>query len=306
MATKKTKQTKTDRELSAALKSARQKVYRLKKAGASAEELARIDPRRSLYGDMKRDGRLTNGAQKRAYIKQLREFASRDNRYIVTLDGSVIESADVARYTSAERKANDAKRAVQKRMRKLGGPTPKIYNSSFPEGVPVKDLSSAQIRVNYYRDYATSRHRAPFSSREAFERAIKAQNAAYDEAVYYDQRLQNFRMSLINRLHENFQDELAEAIRSMSDAQFEFATVYTDINEMSLTLHYKSKMLDEGRAINEDVFDNSRRGIESAIRIAKQHGPKGKSNALESYSLEGYTPKSQRPDMPRRPRRARR
>lgn len=92
----KRKRTALDIEISKAQKNARNKLYRLRRRGAT--NTAEISPIESTAG--------MNGAQKAAYLRRLKRFNARSNSYVVQENNVAITRKTLEEYRKAESEAN--------------------------------------------------------------------------------------------------------------------------------------------------------------------------------------------------------
>ena len=92
----KRKRTELDKEISKAQKNARNKLYRLRRRGAT--NTAELSPIESTAG--------MNGAQKAAYLRRLKRFNERSNSYVVQENNVAIPRKTLEEYRKAESEAN--------------------------------------------------------------------------------------------------------------------------------------------------------------------------------------------------------
>lgn len=92
----KKKRTALDIEISKAQKNARNKLYRLRRRGAT--NTAELSPIESTAG--------MNGAQKAAYLRRLKRFNERSNSYVVQENNVAIPRKTLEEYRAAESEAN--------------------------------------------------------------------------------------------------------------------------------------------------------------------------------------------------------
>lgn len=92
----KKKRTALDKEISKAQKNARNKLYRLRRRGAT--NTVELSPIESTAG--------MNGAQKAAYLRRLKRFNERSNSYVVQENNVAIPRKTLEEYRKAESEAN--------------------------------------------------------------------------------------------------------------------------------------------------------------------------------------------------------
>lgn len=285
--------TKADKEISRLLHNVRNKVYRLRKAGASEEQIAAVDPRLSDYGMSHKLGGLTNGSQKAAYMRQLQNFVSRDNSLKVAKNGDIIPANEVKAYKAAEREANKAKKQAGKHILRVGGKNPEFYMA----GGTHEDINSwnANIRLwEVYKQVYPVHHTEPFGSRKAALEAIEAQKQAVVNARNWDKRLINYRASIINRLYENGNFDLMKRVQGLSNEQFEYMALYTNLNEVQSFLFYVSDIVGNDLVFVEGIQTNMFTELEDLLNYIPQKIAPGGKNSLRSKSLKNYKTKYER------------
>lgn len=142
---KRRKRTALDKEISKAQRNTRNKLYRLRKRGAT--NTAELSPIESTEG--------MNGSQKAAYLRKLKRFNERSNSYVVQQNNVAIPKRTLEEFRAAEAKANmarldfrnkviqarekGAKRAIE-RMQKAADAERKRIDAASRTGKPYKPL----------------------------------------------------------------------------------------------------------------------------------------------------------------------
>lgn len=260
------KRTDLDKAISKALHNTRNKVYRLKKRGASDEELRYIDPRRndwraaragiggseSLYEGY-RKGTLS-GKQKYEFLQQLQEFNNRENSYTVTDDGGFISSTVLRRYFQTQESVNDLRKATLDKI--LLNSDGKSYGQYYQYGVNpvnVADMDEWDFKNRVARDLAPVNRTNPFSNAARLVRGINTLRSSMGSMRKVEQRNKQWHKVAVNKLKDNGQTALAEKVAAMSDWEFLRMTVLTDFNMQMGNFQYVAYWTNEGHQEPRDL-----------------------------------------------------
>ncbi len=259
------KRTKLDKEISRALKNTRNKVYRLKQAGASEDILRRYDPRTNgsdtqQYYAMFREGNLT-GSQKRAFLRRLKEFNSTrvDARALVG-EENYLPPTMVRRFNALQREVNRAANLQRQNIVKSAGGEKKAlyYNESYPQGRKLSEADEFDKR-NIWRELYDIHRKTGFANKKILKRAIKSLETRLADLEGFNERLANWKQVVENKLRANNEIAKADAIRDMTLEQFRQMCVLTDFNaqmelfqyptnEPASTDEYKQALIENERA----------------------------------------------------------
>lgn len=285
------KRTTLDKEISRALKNTRNKVYRLKQAGASDDVLRRYDPRTNgsdtqQYYAMFRQGNLT-GSQKRAFLRRLKEFNSTrvDARKLVG-EENYLPPTMVRRFNALQREVNRAANMHRQNVIKSAGGEKKAvyYNESYPQGRKLSEADAFDHR-QIWRELNEIHRQTRFPNKKILKRAITSLETRLSDLEGFDERLANWKQVAENKLRANNENAMADAIRDMSLEQFRQMSVLTDFNvqmeayqypknEPASTDEYKQALIENERArrrgqleVPDDMVDYARGAIGRYIGI---------------------------------------
>ena len=285
------KRTKLDKEISRALKNTRNKVYRLKQAGASDDILRRYDPRTNgsdtqQYYVMYRQGNI-NGSQKRAFLRRLKEFnATRVDARKLVGEENYLPPTMVRRFNALQREVNRAANLQRQNIIKSAGGEKKAvyYNESYPQGRKLSEADAFDAR-NIWRELYDIHRQTGFANKKILKRAIKSLETRLSDLEGFDERMSNWKQVAENKLRANNEIAKADAIRDMSLEQFRQMCVLTDFNaqmevyqypktEPASTDEYKQALIENERArrrgqleVPDDMVDYAREAIGRYIGI---------------------------------------
>lgn len=285
------RRTKLDKEISRALKNTRNKVYRLKQAGASDDILRRYDPRTNgsdtqQYYAMFREGNLT-GSQKRAFLRRLKEFnATRVDARKLVGEENYLPPTMVRRFNALQREVNRAASLQRQNIIKSAGGEKKAmyYNESHPHGRKLSEADAFDQR-HIWRELNDIHRQTGFANKKILKRAIKSLETRLSDLEGFDERLANWKQVAENKLRANNEIAKADAIRDMTLEQFRQMSVLTDFNaqmeafqyptsEPASTDEYKQALIENERArrrgqleVPEDVVKYARSAIDRYIGI---------------------------------------
>jgi hypothetical protein len=285
------KRTALDKEISRALKNTRNKVYRMRQAGASDDVLRRYDPRTNgsdtqQYYALFRQGNLT-GSQKRAFLRRLKEFnATRVNARALVGEENYLPPSMVRRFNALQREVNRAANLHRQNIVKSAGGEKKAvyYNESYPQGRKLSEADEFDAR-HIWRELHDIHRQTRFPNKKILKRAITSLEVRLADLEGFDERLANWKQVAENKLRANNEIAKADAIRDMSVEQFRQMSVLTDfnaqmevlqypVNEPASTDEYKQALIENERARRrgqleapEDVVKYARGAIDRYISI---------------------------------------
>lgn len=279
----------TKKELSRLQKNARNKLYRMRKKGITNAQLNQMAvPVKSWKVVQNMSVREQN-----AYVRQLREFNSRENRieiqgkslnYVLQRNSNIAlpyEKIFEYRIAEAERniiraerrarlesilenvelnKPDDVVAAVESITKNL---PEKITREDFGRGGAENLVAQVEPRNN------------PFKSLEQLENAIKAYNRSVKNAPKTDEALtkQNggYIESITNRLSDEgyLTEELVNILDNLTDDQIYYLYHYTDFDSLTSVYRY-TRDYDEGHSgVAEATKGNNFDSIWSMLNIVK-------------------------------------
>lgn len=244
-----------DAELSRLQKNARNKLYRLRKRGASNAVIgAMAVPVRSA-----REVAAMTPVQKRSYASQLKAFNARENAYEflgsrgeehILQKGSskAVPAAELWDYRIREAEANIFKRDVRKQLESvrsqyLGSITDV---SEYEEALAAEAWRSSDAsRFSVLADIVRN---VPFESMGALERAVEraAGVPEHFSGVRNRERYMNWRESIVNRLRENDNEEAARIVSELTPEQLDYLHYYTDFSELTQQFYYEADLTSKG------------------------------------------------------------
>lgn len=273
------KRTDLDKTISRLQKNARNKIYRLRKAGASAEELEAIDPRRSTRG--------MNGSQKAAYARRLERFNARSNGYVMSEDyfgnKALIPRPLIDAYRAAERETNKVIRKVKERAIRMYG-SRDFFSSGDTQGKPKEEwdrIYGPMRQSSYNAGYLEEVHREyGFGSVEAVKRAIAGVKGKIDKLRKVDNNLTNYKRYIVNKMEsEGAAPEAVRAVKSLTKSQLQYLYFNSDFSDVVSVYQYE-EYYEQGYLRSQQVIDISDRQILDMVKTAKRNVPRGPFSAL--------------------------
>lgn len=259
----KRKRSNLDEAIGKALHGTRNKVYRLKKKGASASELAAIDPRKTDWTSSRggahgsatlyeryRKGEL-NAREKGELLRQLKDFNERENKYASTGGGRFISSKAQERFGAMAEGVNKTRKRTLDKIIKGGA----YYQFGAP-GVDVAGMSEWDFEHYVSRNLSPLKRTEPFTSSKQIARAMQTLLGATSSMGRALKKSESWRRAARNMLIDNNQRELAEAIGRMSAKEFLEMTTLTDFNVCMTDFPYQDYFSVQGHS--------RERGLEAA------------------------------------------
>lgn len=241
----KRKRSNLDEAIGKALHGTRNKVYRLKKKGASASELAAIDPRKTDWQSSRggapgsatlyeryRKGEL-NAREKGELLRQLKDFNERENKYASTGGGRFISSKAQNRFGAMVEGVNKTRKRTLDNIVKGGA----YYQFGAP-GVDVTTMSEWDFEHYVSRNLSPLKRTEPFTSSKKIARATKTLLGATSSMSRTLEKSERWRKVAMNKLIDNNQRDLADAIGRMTAKEFLEMITLTDFNVQMSDFQY--------------------------------------------------------------------
>ena len=275
----KKKRTDLDKTISRLQKNARNKIYRLRRAGASDEDIAAIDPRRSTKG--------MNGSSKAAYARALARFNARDNAYTVSEDyfgnRGLIPKGLIKRYREVEASVNKTIRQVQDRAIKLYGGKPYI-SSTDVEGKTKEEwerVYGPMRQSAYNAGYLEEVHRQyGFGSVRAVQNAIESVKKKITKIRQIDNNLSNYKKYIVNRMTSDGADpRTIRAVKSLTKSQLQYLYFNSDFSTIVQTYQYEEYYA-QGYLRSQQIIELTDNQVYDMVRAAKRVVPRGRFTPL--------------------------
>ena len=251
----KRKRSNLDEAIGKALHGTRNKVYRLKKKGASASEIAAIDPRKTDWQSSRggapgsatlyeryRKGELS-AREKGEFLRQLKDFNERENNYASTGGGRFISSKAQERFGAMVEGVNKTRKRTLDNIIKSGA----YYQFGAP-GVDVASMSEWDFEHYVSRNLSPLKRTEPFTSSKQLARAMRTLLGATSSMSGALKKSESWRRAARNMLVDNDQRELAEAIERMSAEEFLEMTTLTDFNVRMTDFPYQDYFTVQGHS----------------------------------------------------------
>lgn len=283
----KRKRSNLDEAIGKALHGTRNKVYRLRKKGASASEVAAIDPRKNdwqtsrggapgsatLY-ERYRKGEL-NTREKGELLRQLKDFNERENKYTSTGGGRFISSKAQERFSAMVEGVNKTRKRTLDNIIKSG--------SYYQFGAPAVDVASmSEWDFEHYvsRNLSPLKRTEPFTSSKQIASAMQTLLGATTSMSGALKKSESWRRSARNMLIDNNQRELAEAVERMSAKEFLEMITLTDFNVRMTDFPYQDYFTVQGhsreRGLAAAQNESSRYMIGLVERFSQNNAAKDK------------------------------
>lgn len=251
----KSKRSNLDEAIGKALHGTRNKVYRLKKKGASASELAAIDPRKTDWQSSRggapgsatlyeryRKGEL-NTREKGELLRQLKDFNRRENKYTSTGGGRFISSKAQERFGAMVEGVNKTRKRTLDNIVKGGA----YYQFGAP-GVDVATMSEWDFNHYVSRNLSPLKRTEPFTSSKQIARAMQTLLGATSSMSRALKKSESWRRAARNMLIDSNQRELADAIGRMSAKEFLEMITLTDFNVRMTDFPYQDYFTVQGHS----------------------------------------------------------
>lgn len=284
----KRKRSNLDEAIGKALHGTRNKVYRLKKKGATESEIAAIDPRKADWQSSRggapgsatlyeryRKGEL-NAREKGEFLRQLKDFNERENRYTSTGGGHFISSKAQERFGAAVEGVNKTRKRTLDNIVKGG-----VYYQFGAPGVDVGSMSEWDFAHYVSRNLSPLKRTEAFTSSKQIARAMQTLLDATSSMSRALKKSESWRRAARNMLVDNNQRELAEAIGRMSAKEFLEMTTLTDFNVRMTDFPYQDYFTEQGhsreRGLEAAQDESSRYMIGLVDRFSHNNAAKDKN-----------------------------
>lgn len=282
----KRKPSNLDKAISKALHGTRNKVYRLRKKGASDSELRYIDPRKTdwqvsrngepgsstLYARYRKGELDTKG--KYELLRQLKDFNERENAYAVTDNGRYISSKAQERFGRLLEGVNKSRKAtLDKIIKGDTGNQRGVYYQFGAEGVDVSTMDEWDYKHYVSRDLSPIVRSEPFNSSRALSNAmntVKNSTATMKKAL---KKSEHWRKAARNMLVDNGQRELADSIKLMTPKEFLRMITLTDFNARMTDFPYKDFFTREGHSKERGLAAAQEEGSQYMRGLVKTFAP---------------------------------
>lgn len=275
----KRKRSNLDEAIGKALHGTRNKVYRLKKKGASASELAAIDPRKTDWTSSRggapgsatlyeryRKGELS-AREKGELLRQLKDFNARGNAYEPTGGGRFISSKAQERFGAMVEGVNKTRKRTLDNIIKGGA----YYQFGAP-GVDVATMSEWDFEHYVSRNLSPLKRTEPFTSSKQIARAMQTVLGATTSMSSALKKSESWRRAARNMLIDNNQRELAEAIERMTAKEFLEMATLTDFNVRMTDFPY------------QDYFTVQGHSRERGLAVAQDEGSRYMFGLVDRFS----------------------
>lgn len=209
-------------------KRARDKEYKLRRKGASPEELAKVSPRKDWAAVQ-----AMTPAQRRSYAKKLEQFNARKNRLYVLKDRSIMTDKQVKQYEGYYKE-------VIKRDRKLAAQVDRMMNKPGAERLKkafLAEMSRDPItgKPIYKGQDLTPQYKKPLppeTKRGLQWRMTDTRKPPISQA----RRRAIARANMVKQLNYLGMEDMARYVKNMTRERFDVLSVRTDIwDKLALT-----------------------------------------------------------------------
>lgn len=272
--------TELDKELSRLQKNARNKLYRLRKRGASNAQINSIATPVKSAADVAAMSTL----EKRKYLANLRKFNSRDTKYTfigeagaehILQRGSTVAvpAQKLWEYRIAEAEANIARHKVREQLESV--------REQYLGAIEDFDELEEALAVEAYRTSERERfsdireivRTEPFTTIGNLEQAQASMERAPEQLNMKrnPQRYANWRESIVNRLNEHGYTLAAEEVKGLTVEQMDYLHYYTDWDELTEMFHYERDLISRGIVeLSEEELDAIQAELVVLARRAKK------------------------------------
>ena len=271
--TKRNTRTDLDKTISRLQKNTRNKLYRMRKAGASAEDVYYIDPRKSTEG-------MTT-AEKKAYARELTDFNKRGGTYSLSRDYwgdvGIIPTKKLNEYQRAEKKFNEWITKVRNNAQKQYGQLP-YFAGEVPNPVSREEWERmyGPMRQNAYNsnNLQNVRREYGFANEQQLDNAIKHLNKRMENVRKIDRNLTNYKNAIANKMEsEGVGDDAVKAIRSLTRSQLQYLYLNTDFSDLVKMYHY-SNYYDTHIRASQSIYNSTADLLIGMVKTAKKFAPK--------------------------------
>lgn len=285
----KRKRSNLDEAIGKALHGTRNKVYRLKKKGASASEIAAIDPRKTdwrpsrsgapgsatLYGRY-RKGEL-NAREKGELLRQLKDFNDRENAYSAVGNGRFTSSKAQERFGAMLEGVNKTRKRTLDSIVKGGS----YYQFGAP-GVDVATMSEWDFKHYVSRNLSPLKRTEPFTSSKEIARATETLLGATSSMSRALVKSEHWRKAAMNRLIDNNQRDLADAIGRMTAKEFLEMATLSDFNVRMSDFQYDDYYSRQGHAKERNLAAVQSESSAYTLDLVNRFSPQNADRAAKA------------------------
>lgn len=285
----KRKRSNLDEAIGKALHGTRNKVYRLKKKGASASEIAAIDPRKTdwqpsrggapgsatLY-ERYRKGELST-REKGELLRQLKGFNERENKYTSTGGGRFISSKAQERFGVMLEGVNKTRKRTLDNIVKGGS----YYQFGAP-GVDVTTMSEWDFEHYVSRNLSPLKRTEPFTSSKEIARATKTLLGATFTMSRALKKSEHWRKAAMNKLVDNNQRDLADAIGRMTAKEFLEMITLTDFNVQMSDFQYDDYYSKQGHTKERNLAAVQSESSAHMLGLVNRFSPQNADRAAKA------------------------
>lgn len=285
----KRKRSNLDEAIGKALHGTRNKVYRLKKKGASASEIAAIDPRKTDWRSSRggapgsatlyeryRKGELST-REKGELLRQLKDFNERENKYASTGSGRFISSKAQERFGAMLEGVNKTRKKTLESIVKGGA----YYQFGAP-GVDVASMSEWDFEHYVSRDLSPLKRTEPFTSSKEIARATESLSRAASSTSRVLKKSEHWRKVARNKLTDNNQRELADAIGRMTAKEFLEMITLTDFNVMMSDFQYDDYYSKQGHTKERNLAAVQSESSAYMLNLVNRFSPQNADRAAKA------------------------
>lgn len=236
--------TELDKEISRLQKNARNKLYRLRKKGAINAQISAafnpVIPAVELKG--------MSVVEKRQYAQKLREFNTRENRYIFNKGTEVVIQSGGTPIMSSELWQRRLEEAELNIIRSENAAKLKSIRESVLDKIPasqVRNIDYIESPMKYAVDDGRFSAINPVIRETDFKPGAKVAYTAIKSritSVLDVNRLTHYRQAVINKLKENdISDSTLDRIGKLTTAELAYLHYYTDFSVVVDTWQYEAE-----------------------------------------------------------------
>ena len=199
--------------LSTLQKRARDKEYRLRKKGASEDEIKKFSPRVAAT-------EISNmsSAQKRAYRRELEQFNSRANRLVPLQSGEIVEYSRIRAIDQMARQFNKKSAAERAALAELAKSAKVDYFKSAKRKSDTTQGSVDSLRTG--REMKLPENKQKLARREKQIKALVETPAK--------EKRSRLRLQAVDALREIGMEDLARKVQNMRSDKFDLLMNYSD------------------------------------------------------------------------------
>lgn len=266
----KKRQTELDKAISKAQKNTRNKLYRIRKAGAV--NTSELDPRlsRSARAEM-------NGSQKAAYLRQLEEFNTRDNRIFIQKNTVALPYQQLVEYRLAEARVNVARGMLRQnieRNRPIAAANTELERDvDFDAFASSRTKPSGDVYVpktNKFSDIQPVVMKQGFPSVKSLVAETNTAKESYKRVSSNRSRYAAYRRYIELKLITNGYDDIGYDVKNLTNAQLDWLHYFTDFDAEISHFRYPTDVDFGYQMAREDTLDDAAEYLEQLISAAQK------------------------------------